>query len=57
MLRKAPIKKQIKVEEFSNDYNTNKIKEGQVLNFDCSYCQKFQKKTNQLESWLVFYSC
>lgn len=57
MLRKAPIKMQIKVEEFSNNYNNNKIKEGQVLNFDCSYCQKFQKKTNQLESWLVFYSC
>lgn len=47
MLRKSPIKKQIIVKEFSNNYYNNKIKEGQVLNFDCSYWQKFQKKKKQ----------
>lgn len=42
---KSPYKKQIKVEEFSSNYNHNKIKKGQMLNFDWSYWQKFQKKT------------
>lgn len=55
MLRKAPIKKQMKVEEFNNNSNNNnKIKEGQVLNFDCSYWQKFQGKKAQSTGTLAF---
>lgn len=45
MLRKAPIKKQIKVGEFSNNYNNNKINEGWVLNFDCSTGRNFREKS------------